>query len=159
MVHRPHFQTSISLSQLGQSWSYFMCIITGVGERLHNVLGRLGQNSVSMVSMATESLHWLIMGKTMSPPFYAPNFEDWAYWFRVVCPSVRSRTMHARGLKFHIWIPHGKIADPYLFSCPSYLPFWSYAPLKKSEWNLVCKISQSIWARGLKLGQLIGDDE
>ena len=24
---------------------------------------------------------------------------------------------------------------PMFFSCPSYLPFWSYAPLKKSEWN------------------------
>ena len=43
------------------------------------------------------------------------------------------RTVHARVLKFHIWIPHGKIADLYFFSCPSCLPFWSYAPLKKSE--------------------------
>ena len=51
-----------------------------------------------------------------------------------VCPCIRSsKTVHARVLKFHIWIPHGKIADPYFFSCPSYLPFWSYAPLKKSE--------------------------
>ena len=46
--------------------------------------------------------------------------------------SVRSsKTVHARVLKFHIWIPHGKIADTRFFSCPSYLPFWSYAPLKK----------------------------
>ena len=37
-----------------------------------------------------------------------------------------SRTVHARIFKFHIlWIPHGKIADPYFFSCLSYLPFWS----------------------------------
>ena len=76
---------------------------------------------------------------------YAPNFEevDAAYWFRVVRPSVSasvrsSRTVHARVLKFHIWIPHGKKADTrfiylFFFSCPSYLPFWSYAPLKKSE--------------------------
>ena len=33
------------------------------------------------------------------------------------------RTMHARVLKVHIRIPHGKIADPYFFSCPSSLPF------------------------------------
>ena len=47
-------------------------------------------------------------------------------------------TVHARVLKFHIWIPHGKIADTCLFSCPSYLPsIWSYASLKKSEWNLM----------------------
>ena len=57
-------------------------------------------------------------------------------------------TVHARVLKFHIWIPHGKIADPYIFSCPSYLPFWSYAHLKKSEWNLVSKISRKIFELG-----------
>ena len=97
------------------------------------------------------------------------------------------------------------------FSSPSYLPFWSYAPLKNSEWNVMhaiscepcmlgfwnfiygflmekqltcifflselspflelcpfekirmksCQqdISKDIWAWGLKLGQLIGDDE
>ena len=53
-----------------------------------------------------------------------------------------------------------KIADPYLFSCPSCLPFWRYAPLKESEWNLCQQdISKSVWDRGLKFGQLIGDDE
>ena len=64
---------------------------------------------------------------------YAPNFEevDGAYWFRVVCASVRSsKNVHARVLKFHIWIPHGKKADTHFFSCPSYLPFRSYGPLK-----------------------------
>ena len=72
---------------------------------------------------------------------YAPNFEevDGAYWFRVVCACYRasvrsSRTAHARVLKFHIWIPHGKIADARFF-CPSYLPFWSYVPLKKSSYE------------------------
>ena len=43
--HRPHFQTWISLKPVGQPWSNFMCSITGVGESLHKVLGRLGQNS------------------------------------------------------------------------------------------------------------------
>ena len=42
---RPHFQTWISLMPVGQSWSNFMCSITGVGERLRKVLGRLDQNS------------------------------------------------------------------------------------------------------------------
>ena len=40
-----HFWTWISLKPVGQSWSNFMCSITGVGERLHKVLGRLDQNS------------------------------------------------------------------------------------------------------------------
>ena len=33
-----------------------------------------------------------------------------------ICASVRSsKTVHARVLKFHIWIPHGKIADTHFF--------------------------------------------
>ena len=114
-----------------------------------------------------------------------------------VLSVLSSKSVHARVLKFHIWIPHGKIADtrfifivrvislsgvmplwkhqneiwcmPYLvkpcmlgfwnfiyidsswknswpvcFYCPGYLPFWSYAPLKKSDWNLVSKISRKV---------------
>ena len=51
---------------------------------------------------------------------------------------------------FLIWIPHGKIADAYFFSFPSYLPFWSYAPLKKSEWNLASNISQKVFELGVE---------
>ena len=40
-----HFRTWISLKPVGQSWSNLMCSITGGGERLHNVWGRLDQNS------------------------------------------------------------------------------------------------------------------
>ena len=36
-----HFWTWISLKPIGQSWSNFMCSITGVGERLHKVLGQI----------------------------------------------------------------------------------------------------------------------
>ena len=91
--------------------------------------------------------------------------------FRVMCPCIHPFvnlfdaclilwTVHTRVLKFHIWIPHGKIADLFFFSCLSYLPFWSYAPLKKSEWHLVSKRSQKVFELGgLKLGQLIADDE
>ena len=129
-----------------------------------------------------------------------------------VHPCVRSsKTVHARVLKFHIWIPHGKIFDALFFFVQSYLPFLSYAPLNKIRmksdacyilWIVHARIlkfhiwiprgniadsyfflsefppflelcpfeeirmkscqqdiSKSIWARGLKLGQLIGDDE
>ena len=37
-----HFRTLISLRQVGQSWSNFICSITGSGERLHNVLRQIG---------------------------------------------------------------------------------------------------------------------
>ena len=57
---------------------------------------------------------------------YAPDFEKvkGAYGFGVVRASVRayhftSWTVQARVLKFHIWIPHGKIADTYFFLEPS----------------------------------------
>ena len=49
---------------------------------------------------------------------YAPSFKevDEAYWFRVVHASVRSsRTVRARVLKFHLWIPHGKIVNEHFF--------------------------------------------
>ena len=46
-----------------------------------------------------------------------------------VLPSVQNR-IQARVLKFHIWIPHEKIAYPYFFSCLNYLPLPSYAPFK-----------------------------
>ena len=39
--------------------------------------------------------------------------------------------MYAYVLKFHIWIPHEKIGDPYFFCYPNCLPFWSYLPFNK----------------------------
>ena len=45
MTNILHFRTWKSLRPVGQSWSNFMCSITGGGERLHKILGRLHQNS------------------------------------------------------------------------------------------------------------------
>ena len=42
---RPHFQIWISLKQVGQSWSNFMCNITGWGKGCIKFGGRLDQNS------------------------------------------------------------------------------------------------------------------
>ena len=52
--------------------------------------------------------------------------------------------MHARVLKFHVWIPHKKIADTYFFPRQDFTPFLSYGPLKKYGWNLVSKVSQKL---------------
>ena len=71
VVCRPHFQTWISLKPFGQSRSDIICSITGVGERLK-----------TLVSMATESPHWLIMGKMVSPPFLGCFWSDPFYTFR-----------------------------------------------------------------------------
>ena len=71
-----------------------------------------------------------------------------------VCPFVKRfsachilRTLHARVLKFYIWVPNEKIADRYFFSCPACL--FRVMPLcKKSELNLVSKISQKVFKLG-----------
>ena len=54
-----------------------------------------------------------------------------------VCPSIclfirSSKTVHAGVLKFHIWIPHGKIADMFFFlvrviSLSGVMPLWKNA--------------------------------
>ena len=68
--------------------------------------------------------------------FYAPNFEKVGSILLSACPFfcpfVRpfQKKFKARVMKFHIWIPHQKIAYPYFFSCPNYLPLPSYAPFK-----------------------------
>ena len=98
---------------------------------------------------------WIPQGKIVDTCFF---FLSELFPFLELSPFEKIRmesdachilwTVYARVLKFHIWIPHGKIADLYFFSCPSYLPFWSYAPLKKSEWNLVSKISRKVFELG-----------
>ena len=69
--------------------------------------------------------------------FYAPNFEKVGSILVSACAFVHSfvrlsgqNRIQARVLKFHIWIPHQKIAYPYFFSCLNYLPLPSYAPFK-----------------------------
>ena len=61
----------------------------------------------------------------MMPPVL--NEIDGAYYFAFICPSAVCqfiklfcachilRTLHARVLKFYIWVPNEKIADPYFF--------------------------------------------
>ena len=60
VVRRPHFQTWIPLKPFGQSWSNFMCSITGVGT---SCIRFWADWIKTLVSMATEGPHWLIMEK------------------------------------------------------------------------------------------------
>ena len=66
--------------------------------------------------------------------------------------------MHARVLKFHIWILHEKIAEMYFF--PSGLcPFPELWPFEKSmDEILPANISKAIEARALKPGEKMGID-
>ena len=169
-----------------------------------------------MIKCAISKVASLFKSTRIKVPFYAPNFDELREHIGFglcVCACVHSsKTVHARVLEFHIWIPHAKIADTHFFSCQSYLCIWSYAPLKTSKRNLMHAISyepcmlgfwnfimdsswknswplffflvrvislsgvmpfwkkirmkscqqdtsKSIWARGLKLDQLIRGDE
>ena len=42
-----------------------------------------------------------------------------------------SRTVHARVLKFHIWVPYGKIADTCFFFLSKLSPFLELFPFEK----------------------------
>ena len=57
-----------------------------------------------------------------------------------VCLSVTSKTGHAMVLKFHIWIPHGRIADIRFF-LSELSPLLELCPFIKSNWNLMHAIS------------------
>ena len=78
---------------------------------------------------------------TYSVNICAPNFEEvvGAYWFRVFRASMRPSIRHMHAISYEacmlgFW---NFIYGRFFFSCPRYLPFWSYASLKKSEWNLM----------------------
>ena len=98
---------------------------------------------------------WIPHGKIFDAHFF---FLSELSPFLELCPFeiIRTKsdvchilwTVHARGLKFHIWISHGKIDDPYFFlvrvlSLSGVMPLW-----KKSAWNLVGKISRKVFELG-----------
>ena len=61
-----------------------------------------------------------------------------------------------------MWIPHKRIANPCFFLFSELCPLLELWPFEIFEKNLVSRISQKVFkleARGLTLGQLIGDDE
>ena len=63
-------------------------------------------------------------------------------------------------LKLHVWIPHEKIAEAYIWFSLNYLPLLNYGPLTNKGMKFCkCRISKSIIARNLKLVMLIGDDD
>ena len=92
--------------------------------------------------------------------FMPPTLIKWGtYSFRLVRMYV---CIHVRDivLKLHIWIPHGKIADAYIWFSLKYLPLSNYGPLTNKGMKFCkCRISKSIIARNLKLVMLKGDDD
>ena len=85
-----------------------------------------------------------LMGHISLPSFVHPTVCP---FIKLFCACHILRTLHARVLKFYIWVPNEKIADPYFVSCLACLfkvmPLW-----KKSELNLVSKISWKVFKLG-----------
>ena len=103
---------------------------------------------------------------------YTPNFEevDGILVSGCVCVCPFIKTVHARVLKFHIWIPHGKIVDTRFCFLYELSPFLELCPFEKIQMKSdACHILWTVhiwiphgknsWARGLKLCQLLGDNE
>ena len=100
--------------------------------------------------------------KALLHVFYAPNIEKVGDILVSACPCVCVCGGHRDiGLKLHVWIPHGKIADAYVWFSLNYLPLLNYGPLTNKGMKFCkCRISKSIIARDfINLCQLIGDDE
>ena len=81
-----HFWTWISLKPVGQSWSNFMCSITGVGERLHKVLGQI---ELGTLDSSERSLPFGLLVF-----FFHDNGKAKQTWFWLIfCPITHFHTM------------------------------------------------------------------
>ena len=80
VVCRQHIQTWISLKLVGQLWSNYMRSITGLGERLHKVLGQIGLK-LGFLWQQKAPID-LLLGKMMSPPFLRCLWSDPFYTCR-----------------------------------------------------------------------------
>ena len=86
---RPHFQTYISLKPAGQPRSNFMCSITGVGERLHKVLGQIRSKlCFPWQQKAPIELQWENDVSTFSRLFLIGSF----LYLQVTRTCIKSRT-------------------------------------------------------------------
>ena len=84
-----HFWTWISLMPVGQSWSNCKYSIIGV---MRKAAYGFGADWIkTLVSMATESSHWLIMGKMTFPSFLG-YFWFYFLYLQVTRTCIKSRT-------------------------------------------------------------------
>ena len=96
-----------------------------------------------------------LMGHSILPSFVRLSVRPFVKLF---CACHILRAPHARVLKFYIWFPNEKIADPYFFPCPACLFSVMLLSKKKKEVNLVSKILKSILAGFLKFDIVSGND-
>ena len=90
--------------------------------------------------------------------FLCPQLQR-SWWGILVsgCPCIRLwwRTVHARVLKFHIWIPRGKIADTHFFFLSELSPFMELCPFEKIRMKSdACHIFWAVHARVLEISYM-----
>ena len=131
VCHRPHFQTWISLKPVGQSWSNFMCSITGVGERSIRFCSRWDQNS---------GLHG-----NRKPPLTYNGGKRCLHLFSVVfdpilCIIAGNEDMHKILDNFKFWPDR---ATDYGVSCP-----WASKtfPIDLQWENAVPMLARHFWS-------------
>ena len=105
--------------------------------------------SQSVILSSEWVIKWVDVGKWVDAiNYYAPNFDFFEVGFGLcILPSVQEPCM----LGFWNFI-YGFLMEKYLthifFSCPNYLPFWSYAPLNKIRMKSdACHILWTVHAR------------
>ena len=123
--HRPHFQTWISLKPVGQSWSNFMCSITGMGERLHKVLGQIG----SKLWFPWQQKPPLTYNGENNVSTFSRLFSIWSFlYLQVTRTCIKSRTSsnfcqivtlttELYALERSHWLWMGKMVSPSFLSC------------------------------------------
>ena len=89
-----------------------------------------------------------LMGHIILPSFVRPSVRLSLRHAFFVCACHILRTLHIRVLKFDIWVPHEKIADPYFFFLSGIFVFLELCPFEKSELNLVSKTSRKVFKLG-----------
>ena len=125
MVRRcPHFQTWISLKPVGQSWSNFTCSITGVGERLHKVLGQIGSKQKAPIEWGKRCCHLFsvvfdlilfILAGNEDKHKISDEFEFWPDWTTDYGVSCLERLKISLRLIMGKWCLN---ASSFIFSSP-----------------------------------------
>ena len=68
-----------------------------------------------MIREGPHVCHCRCLDRTVFMPPTSKKLREHIGFGLSVHPSIHSRTVHARDLKFHVWIPHGKIFDARFF--------------------------------------------
>ena len=119
------FKLEYLWSQLAKSWSNFMCSITGMGERLHKVLGQIG----SKLWFPWQQKPPLTYSGENNVSTFSRLFFIWSFlYLQVTRTCIKSRTSsnfcqigplttELYALERSHWLWMGKMVSPSFLSC------------------------------------------